>query len=381
MTTGLSPWRTALVGFTILVLAMGIGRFLYTPILPIMQSEGLLTVSTGGILASVHFIGYAMGSLLAARLTWSPKLVLFASLLAISLSTAAMGLSDRDWVWYGLRWIAGVCSAIVLVIVSTHFLTRLAAMARTDLQGLVFAGVGCGIALAGLGILAAMVAGIPSGTGWQIFGYASLFVTIVLFTFLLGNTFFTHTRRDTEQTSSPPLNWLIILPYGAMGAGYIIPATYLPVMAREIVSSPLVFGWSWPVFGMAAAISTIVSARLHASVSNRKIWVTSQLIMALGLLVPAVWMDMTAIVIGGVCVGGTFMVITMAGLKEAHRLAGSVGVQKQVAAMTAAFAIGQIVGPALAGWVYNATLSFFYPLLIGSLMLSLTLLPMMGSRR
>lgn len=166
---------------------------------------------------------------------------------------------------------------------------------------------------------------------------------------------------------------------GMMGAGYIIPATYLPIMAQQVVSSPMIFGWSWPIFGTAAAISTLFTARLHQTFSNRKIWIASQLIMAFGLLVPAVWSNIIAVTISGLCVGGTFMVITMAGMKEAHRIAGSAHAQRLIAAMTASFAFGQIISPFLAGWIYDATRSFAYPLLMGSVILVVTLAPMIRS--
>ena len=76
------------------------------------------------------------------------------------------------------------------------------------------------------------------------------------------------------------------------------------------------------------------------------------------------------------CVGGTFMVITMVGMKEAHRLAGPADAGRHIAAMTAAFAAGQIIGPVFAGWLYDATSSFSYPLLFASVVLIATCLPL-----
>ena len=70
------------------------------------------------------------------------------------------------------------------------------------------------------------------------------------------------------------------------------------------------------------------------------------------------------------------MVITMSGLKEANRLAGTADPRTLVAAITAAFAIGQIIGPLLAGWAYDASGSFSAPLLVASLLLTISLVPM-----
>ena len=140
-----------------------------------------------------------------------------------------------------------------------------------------------------------------------------------------------------------PLNWGVVIAYGAAGIGYIIPATYLPIMAREIVQSPIVFGWSWPVFGFAAFFSTLLAARLQARFSNRQIWAVSQFVMAVGLLLPIVHPRIGAIMAAGICVGGTFMIITMVGMKEAHRIAPSEDVMRHIAVMTASFATGQMI--------------------------------------
>lgn len=376
MTQTVSPHRAALAGFLILAMAMGIGRFAFTPILPMMQADGLIGVADGGVLASVHFVGYAMGALAAGRLTAAPSVMLYASLAAIGLSTVAMGVTDDYWTWLIMRWVAGFCSALVLVVVSTHFLTRLARAGRLDLQGRVFSGVGCGIAVAGLGTLWLMAVEASSRLGWLTFGWGSL-AAILLVAGLIGARPFDAAVTDNGQDRPRArLPWRLILPYGAMGAGYIVPATYLPIMAKNVVSSPLVFGWGWPLFGLAAALSTLVSARLHARHSNRRIWIAGQTVLAFGVLLPALTDHIAAVVIGGVCVGGTVMVITMAGLKEAHRVAGDGNAQHFVAALTFAFAFGQVVGPVLAGWAYEANDSFSTPLILASALLLVTLLPL-----
>ena len=66
--------------------------------------------------------------------------------------------------------------------------------------------------------------------------------------------------------------------------------------------------------------------------------------MAVGLLAPAVRMSLPTLIVSAVCVGGTFMVVTMAGLQEARRVAGH-SAPRLMAAMTAAFALGQLIGP------------------------------------
>ena len=220
-------------------------------------------------------------------------------------------------VWLTARWIAGFCSAIVLILIGTHSLGRLSEAGKGNLQGLVFAGVGIGIALAGLITLGLMTETATARTGWLLFGAIALLAGLGLVVPETG-------RPQPGPGAAPrrtPLSPSLLLPYGMMGAGYIIPATFLPAMAAAEIADPVVFGWGWPAFGLAAAASTALTSRLARRYHDRQIWVAAQLIMAAGLLLPVLMDGIGPIILGGIAVGGTFMVITMAGLKEAHRMA------------------------------------------------------------
>ena len=153
--------------------------------------------------------------------------------------------------------------------------------------------------------------------------------------------------------------WISGVSRSPRGWAGTFPITHLPVMAREIVQSPAIFGWSWPVFGVAAFVSTLLVARLQRHVSNRRIWAASQIVMAVGLLLPVVHPHIITIIIAGICVGGTFMIITMAGIKEAHRIAPPHDVMRHIAVMTAAFATGQMIGPPSPPLAWGARPSWF----------------------
>jgi len=367
-----SVLRLTTVGFMALALAMGIGRFAFTPLLPLMMEDGLISITGGGYLASIHFLGYWLGAVSAAKLPFPPKITLRFSLLAIGVGTVGMGVTDDFAVWLIVRWFLGVCSAWTLVLVSNYYVKHLAGKDRAEYQGWVFSGVGAGILITGLGCLAFMVNQIGSSLSWQIMGALSL-VAIGAVCLNLGPEIPT-VRLVASHRDSPrsPLDWRTVIAYGAMGIGYIIPATYLPVMAREIVQSPLIFGWSWPVFGAAAFFSTLLAARFQKRLSNRKIWAASQLVMAIGLLFPVIYPHIVTIIAAGFCVGGTFMVITMVGMKEAHRIAPPQDVMRHIAVMTAAFATGQMIGPVFASTLYELTQSFSIPLIITSVVLVMT---------
>lgn len=364
--------RVATVATVSLAIAMGIGRFAFTPLLPLMQDDKLLNIEQGGLLASVHFVGYLIGAFYASRLPFSPKAALRVSLIVIAVSTLGMGVTHSFSLWLVFRFIAGFASALTLVLVSNFYVKHLAEIGQAEKQGWVFSGVGFGIVAAGLGTLVIMLSDVGSSVSWQIFGVASLLVAIVICMKIGSEIPDTKTTSAQMKSQRSPLLWSLVIPYAALGIGYIIPATYLPVMAREVISSPMVFGWAWPLFGMAALISTLLAATLQKAFSIRQIWVASQFVMAFGLLLPVIYPHISAIILAGICVGGTFMVITMMGMKETHRLAPAGDIMRHLAIMTAAFAIGQMIGPVLASFVYSLTESFSISLILASGILVVT---------
>ncbi len=362
--------RIVLVGLCALAIAMGIGRFVYTPLLPLMLADGTASMADGGLVASIHFLGYWLGAVFAARLPWSPRTVLRVSLIAIGASTLGMGLTEHVALWALLRWLAGLCSAFTLVIISNFTIKALADAGQAGKQGWVFSGVGAGIVFAGLGTLAIMAGGIGGAAGWLIFGVTSLLAAIAVSVGIGDEIAGSRATVARGRSGRTPMIWSIILPYGALGIGYIIPATYLPIMASNIVSDPLVFGWAWPVFGIAAFLSTLLAAGLQRRFSIRAVWAASQWVMALGLFLVALYPHIATMIAAGICVGGTFMIITMMGMKETHRVAPAHDVMRHLAAMTAAFACGQMIGPVLASSIYDLTQSFSASLLLAGVLLA-----------
>ena len=242
---------------------MGVGRFAYTPLLPLMLNEELLSISEGGFIAAIHFLGYWIGALIAPRVPFTPAVSLRISLIIIALCTLGMGLTENFLLWLMFRWLCGACSAFTLVLISNYYIKILIQSGQRYQQGLVFSGVGAGITLVGLGSLVLMLTQTSSLQAWQMTGFAT--IAVVLFTCLLiGNeTSQQQENSSHRQVSRGPLLWRIVLPYGVAGFGYIIPATYLPVMAREFIPSAAVFGWAWPIF-WHSRFSVNVTGRAHS---------------------------------------------------------------------------------------------------------------------
>src|SRR4051812_29092118 len=94
-----TPMRTALAGMIALAVAMGIGRFAFTPILPMMRDDAGLSVAAGGWLASANYLGYLLGALWAGAHAARSAVAIRAALAAIAVSTLAMAIAPGMPSW------------------------------------------------------------------------------------------------------------------------------------------------------------------------------------------------------------------------------------------------------------------------------------------
>lgn len=340
----LPTWAVGTAGLLSLAAAMGIGRFAFTPLLPLMVRDGLLGASGGAFLASANYAGYLVGALSAARVSRRPLGLVRATLVAIALLTAAAGWLPGMPAWLAWRFLAGVASGWVLVGTSSWVLTELARRNRSPIAAWVYAGVGLGIALAG-GLSWLLAAG-PSARLWEALGGVALALSAIV-ALLTRSASPVAPAAATRGSGVPPGTLGLVLCYGVFGFGYILPATYIPALARTMVADPRLFGLAWPVFGLAAAASTVVAGRLLGRFHLLEVWGAGHLVMALGTAWPLASRSGAAIAGAAVLVGGTFMVVTMAGLQQARALAPQ-SPTALLGRMTAAFAVGQIAGPLVA---------------------------------
>jgi MFS family permease len=338
-TAGAAAW-SGLIG---LAVAMGIGRFAFTPLLPLMQHDAGVSLVQGSWLATANYVGYLVGASICISSPPAPARAIRWGLVSIAIFTLGMGLTHELRLWLALRFLAGAGSAFVLVGVSAWAMPILAQLGQARRSGQVFAGVGVGICFAGLVGLGAGVTALGSQATWiSLGGIAGLFA-LALWRELASDG----AHATSVGSGRAPLTrqaWTAALCYGAFGYGYIIPATFLPALAREVIKDPAVFGWVWPVFGAAAAVSTVFAVRLLPALSSRRLWAYGQWVLASGVVAPVFAINLYTLLFAALCVGGTFMVITMAGIQEARRLGGAQSA-RVVALYTAAFALGQIVGP------------------------------------
>ena len=366
---------------TALAVAMGIGRFAFTPILPLMIQEGKVHLAQTAWLSSSNYIGYLVGALSLLKSKRHPLFVVL-GLTLVTLTTWLASLSGFGWLLV-LRFLAGVASAWVLVSISAFAINWLKSR-QVASSGLIYTGVGIGITLTGLicsyfifqsatATIAAQSSFSPlSSRLWQYLGVIALLATLLV-TFLLAkinsklastaaattaavktnpskalHTKASHTNSTSSSITPAKLKLANVLTaYGLFGFGYILPATFLPQIAKQWLSGQS-YLLIWPFFGLAAALSVVLSQGLQRRYNNFSllgVWRVSQTIMAVGTLLPALWQSLAGLMLSALMVGGTFMVVTMAGLQVAASQVTHYPKYNLSALMTASFAFGQLIGP------------------------------------
>ena len=367
---------------TALAVAMGIGRFAFTPILPLMIQEGKVHLAQTAWLSSSNYIGYLVGALSLLKSKRHPLFVVL-GLSLVTLTTWLASLSDIGWLLV-LRFLAGVASAWVLVSISAFAINWLKSR-QVASSGLIYTGVGIGITLTGLicsyfivqsatvNVASQSLSSLLSSRLWQYLGVIALLATLLV-TFLLAKinskspstaaasiaaakahpskanpSKATHTNPTSSSIPPPAKLKLanVLTAYGLFGFGYILPATFLPQIAKQWLSGQS-YLLIWPFFGLAAALSVVLSQGLqrhYNNVSLLGVWRVSQIIMAVGTLLPALWQSLAGLMLSALMVGGTFMVVTMAGLQVAASQITHYPKYNLSALMTASFAFGQLIGP------------------------------------
>jgi len=356
---GRAPLRLLVGGGAALAVAMGIGRFAYTPILPAMEAAAHLSMNQAGLLASANYAGYLVGALATAITPRAARVrVLVVSLLAVVVTTAFMAGTTSLATWGIIRFLSGLASAGVFVLASGIVLDALRHQGRASLSGWLYSGVGVGIALSG--VVVRVAGGALGWRGdWLVLALLAGVAIYPSWRWLLldhGEAATTARERPILSRGARAALALLLLAYLLEGTGYIVTGTFL-VAIVERMRGLGGFGPSvWIVVGLAAAPSGVVWAGLAARIGYARALALAYVVQACGIGLPLLGGAgaalLSAVLFGGTFIGISTLTLTLAGHIAPRRSAGLIGL------LTAAFGLGQIAGPLLAGVLAGRTHTF-----------------------
>lgn len=375
-----AAWRIALSCMLALAIAMGIGRFAFTPMLPLMLHEHLTDIEHGSWLASLNYAGYFVGALSCMWLRFTPTRIVRFALAATVVLTLAMGLIESFAVWAVVRTLAGVMSAWAMVFSAGWAFRKLGELRMPSLGGVIFAGPGAGIVLTGLLASLNNTLAWPARGGWLLCGVLALALLALIWRTFVPDGPESSTIANTSQslhaaqaqTATHAVNHgsgETVIPvtvlYSLAGFGYIITATFLPVIARQALP-----GSSWPdlffpLLGLMVMPGAIIGARAPQAWDNRLLLATCYVVQGVGVGIGIMLPNVVGFALGSVMVGLPFTAITVYAVRECRRLRGD-NANGLIGLVTASYGIGQIVGPLVAAPLVAATGTFTAALLCAS---------------
>ena len=228
----IESWRILAGGILGMMVAMGIGRFAYTPILPLMERDLGLSHAETGSLASFNYVGYLLGAVLCS---FFPKLLrsvpVNVGALAASIATTLFMGAFVSPLWWGmLRLVAGIASAVLFVVIAVEVAEALAKRGETGIGGALYGGIGLGIALSGF-----MAPRLDRLGGWRgcWLGMGIIAATLAVTGLLVAR----------KRSAAPPLEHIqgaavgrssgisrLATAYTCEGFGYVINATFIVAM-------------------------------------------------------------------------------------------------------------------------------------------------------
>jgi predicted MFS family arabinose efflux permease len=348
-------------GILSLIIAMGIGRFAYTPILPLMQKDLSFSNTVAGYIASSNYAGYLLGAILAGAIPLKKYrvIILKISLIISILTTAIMGLTYSHFIWYVLRFLSGVSSAYVLVLASGIVLDKLATINKTSWSGLFYGGVGLGICLSSLFIPSLNHLYQWEGT-WIGLAVVSAILSIFVWLWLdEASNVVELKNKENNFAVVPPTKWLLwlIIAYGLEGLGYIVTGTFIVSIAEKTPSFHNDATLVWMMVGLAAIPSCLIWSILAKKWGFVKSLVLAMALQSLGMAMPAFWVSKTSFIISALLFGATFMGITTLATTLGRQINPS-NSSRTIGILTAIFAIGQLIGPILSGVLSSFTHNF-----------------------
>ncbi|XWJ88903.1 YbfB/YjiJ family MFS transporter [Phytobacter ursingii] len=345
--------RIALCGFIVLVVAMGIGRFAFTPQVPLMIRDGQLTLTSAGLVAAMNYLGYLLGAWDAMRASKHIEMRLYLGVAGAVALTFLSALADNAITHGALRLVIGAMSGWAMVLTAAWTNERLAHYARPGLSAAVFAGPGAGIALSGLLAVAIQSRALSSTAAWQVYGVLALVLVAFIARYLPRPGQLHRSGAQPEPLHLTTNLKRLVWSYSLAGFGYILPATFLSQMAALRFPGSLFAQFVWPVFGAAAVVGIGLSIALrHIGHSHQRLAIVLWL-QGLGVAASCVLPGMSGLVIGALLVGGGFLCAVQLSLLYGRELAPN-HTRYMAGLLTTGYAVGQLIGPmtsALSTWL------------------------------
>lgn len=341
-------------------IALGISRFSYGLLLPPMRDDLNWTYFVAGAMNTANAVGYFVGALatpLLMRKLGALRLLMAGAVLA-GIFMLVSGVVTATSTLMLQRVLAGAASSFVFIAggVLAARLGSLFNQRAGFLIGLYYGGTGIGIALSALLVPAALGAAQSHGAAhtwqwpWWMLGIACFIAAAIMAL---------PARRIGEPAQAQGKQQAFALRdfgyglggYFMFGAGYIGYMTFVVALLKQQGMSASQITWFYALLGVAALASSRIWARMLDYFKGGQSLAILNLLLAVVTILPALTQSVPVVFLSGMVFGAVFLSVVASttalvrhNLPQAQWSAG-------ISAFTTVFALGQIVGPSLVGWV------------------------------
>lgn len=337
--------------------SLGLARFSYALLLTPMQADLGWSYLEAGAMNTFNSAGYLVGALLAPRWLgrWEPPRVLFTGGIAAAVLLAAHGVVTGEAALYVLRALTGVASAAMFVsggLLAARLSGRQPGTSSGLVLGVYYGGTGIGIVLAA--VLVPPLVSLPVGHAWQrawtALGAAAMVATLI--TALATRGF-----ETTPGNASAPATFQVrrfgfgLAAYFLFGLGYIGYMTFVVTLLREAGIGRTTTVAFYALLGVAAVGSSFAWAGLlqrHRGGGALRLLIA---LLAVATLLPVLGTHPVLVFASGLLFGGVFLSVVASTTALVRHNAPPGAWPVGIAAFTTVFASGQIIGPALVGWL------------------------------
>lgn len=395
--------------------SLGITRFAYGILLPPMRADLGWSYTLSGAMNTANAAGYLLGALSAPALMrrWSVPRVLVGGALVASLLMASSGFLTGAWALLLQRLLAGAASAWVFV-AGGLLAARLGSWYPRHsglMLGIVYGGVGWGIVLSALvvPVVLAHHASQPHGWAWA-WWWLALACVLVTVALVFPARFFIkkeasaldqqaqsatkneisapQTAPTTADAGRPaatvqasavtasasarlPLRQLAfaLAGYACFGLGYIGYMTFVIALLREqgVPSADIT------LFYALLGAAVVASSRLWAGLLDRAqgggALALLNALLGVATVLPALFTAWPLMLASGLLFGGVFLSVVAATTALVRHNLPTAQWPAGISAFTIVFALGQIAGPSLVGWIADGPGGLARGLLLSALVL------------
>ena len=344
--------------------SLGVTRFAYALLLPPMRADLQWSYTLAGAMNTANALGYLLGALLTPGLLRriGPGRLLLAGSVLASLFMGLTGFFTGAAALLGQRVLAGMASALVFI-AGSLLAARLGSLRPGRgglLLGLYYAGTGLGITASALlvPVLLDATADRPHGWAWAWWALAlACFAAtaILVWPVRVLQRIASSGAASGQAGEAVRLRWWRFAPalagYAMFGVGYIGYMTFVIALLREAGEGALHITIFYALLGVAVIASSRIWAGLLDRAAGGQALAILSALLALATLLPAVTSAWPLLLLSGVLFGAVFLsLVASTTALVRHNLPASQWAAG-ISAFTTVFAVGQIAGPTIVGWI------------------------------